>query len=734
MSHADRTSDWGNAIASLHHGSAIDRIARELAPLAEAVTAPSPALVANLLELIAADRRLTEHGAVIRSAALLAATGQRRLDYLQLERAVQVAGGHIARWRTLVRTEGAIVQAANTPPLINIPDAVVYQRLVEDSGLLGSDGSHLVFLPPRSREIFRVGKSELTASALLALMPLAVCADYAPPRLGRGHFDSQVMADLLNRASEAMPPCRRTMLRGTGTWRVGSVVVANIGDWLVRVAPDGAIDFLPSGTRLENYVWLRQSPILTLQQNSRGTPILPARLRTRDGRRLRALARAWEFLPPGQAATGYSIAHVVVGWTAIAALGGALRYWRPHLWITGEHGSGKGELLTRFIGSCVAGLLQSVGATTEAGVRQSLGLTSLPHVLDEAEVQDPASRMRIEQHLELARGAADPSGAVVRKGGPDGHAMEFAAASMFCWASIAPPPLKNADASRIVIARLRAPPPEHDLVANRQRHERFARVVDAFATLQRRYADAGGLAAAVYVRMLELVHEFEHAEDLFRTALAAAGAGGRAVSAFAPTLAGAWMLSHDTPPTSAQAASEVTRHWLHGGMRDHLVDSKRGGAGRDIAEAVLAQPVRLQTRQLADIASSVGEALLLAAGQGVDTIGQDLHGLRARLQQAGVAHETARLTLGVGGIALTTPTRGPLSGQLCVDLAHGSRLVREALHGTDWAGGWQSVLKNMPGVLTVSGARIGGIGGLTAYRQPLLQFLGHQATDPAAAA
>jgi GT2 family glycosyltransferase len=43
-------------------------------------------------------------------------------------------------------------------------------------------------------------------------------------------------------------------------------------------------------------------------------------------------------------------------------------------------------------------------------------------------------------------------------------------------------------------------------------------------------------------------------------------------------------------------------------------------------------------------------------------------------------------------------------------------------------------VKNMPGVLTVSGARIGGIGGLTAYRQPLLQFLGHQATDPTAAA
>ena len=704
----------------------------DLDALAVAEAEPASEAVQHLIQEIARDRRLADHQATIRSAAHLSVAGQRRrIEYFKLERSVQQAAVQISRWRGLVKTEIEILTSKPTPALVNVPDAVVHERLIALSGLLGSEAGYLIFLPPRSREITRVKKSDLSATVLLSVLPLEDCAAFAPPQMGRGHFDVQILANLINRASETLPPYRPTLLRGAGAWRSGSAVIANIGEWLIEIDADGAQEWHPAGTALGQHVWLRQPPILDPQYNAQGSPTLPTGLATRDGRRLAALARAWDFLPPGRATTGHSIAHVVVGWCAIAALGGALRNWRPHLWVTGEHGSGKSELISKFISGTIAGLVQSTGATSEAGVRQELGATSRPHVHDEAEVSDPASRARVEQIIALARSAADPSGRPVRKGTADGRAMEFAAANCFCWASIAPPPLQNADASRIVIARLRAPPPERDIDANSHRNRRFAGIVGAFDDLQLRYAEMGGLAAAVFSRMLRNVHRLNAAEDMFRSALASIGAGGRAVAALAPTLAGAWMLGHDAPPTSAQAASEVTRHWLHGGMRDHLVEAKRGGPGRDIAEAVLALPMRIPTASYGDVTSSVGEALIFAAGSLLSMRDDSVDRARARLQRANVTLDAVKSVLGAGGIALVTPTRGEQSGMLCVALAHSSRLVRDALHGTDMANGWQNALKNIPGILTIAGTRIGGVGGITAYRQPLVQFLGHDVQDAA---
>lgn len=142
-------------------------------------------------------------------------------------------------------------------------------------------------------------------------------------------------------------------------------------------------------------------------------------------------------------------AYLLAGWCVMAPVCGAMK-WRPHIWLTGPAGSGKSWVFRDIVRPLLGETSLSVqGATTEAGLRQSLGFDAKPVVFDEIDGNDRKSQDRIQEILELARSAsADDTGLIVK--GSAGHqAKEFQIRSCFAFASIGVGADKGSDKRRI---------------------------------------------------------------------------------------------------------------------------------------------------------------------------------------------------------------------------------------------------------------------------------------------
>ena len=75
---------------------------------------------------------------------------------------------------------------------------------------------------------------------------------------------------------------------------------------------------------------------------------------------------------------------LLVGWVVLAPICGALP-WRPHLWLTAGAGTGKSAILDRYVVPLLGDFALVVsGATTEAGLRQTICSDAMPVVFDEA--------------------------------------------------------------------------------------------------------------------------------------------------------------------------------------------------------------------------------------------------------------------------------------------------------------------------------------------------------------
>lgn len=173
------------------------------------------------------------------------------------------------------------------------------------------------------------------------------------------------------------------------------------------------------------------------------------------GEQVLAVLRTWAL------ANGDDDARLILGWICAAMFGGALD-WRPMIWLTGGAGSGKSyldKLLAQILGGESA-IVQSSDAS-EPAIRQALGMSSLPVLLDE--IESEAEGARAKAVIKLARQAA--SNGVVMRGGADNKSVtEFRAQSCFKFSSILIPSLGDQDASRLAVidlmplARDAAPP------------------------------------------------------------------------------------------------------------------------------------------------------------------------------------------------------------------------------------------------------------------------------------
>lgn len=223
-------------------------------------------------------------------------------------------------------------------------------------------------------------------------------------------------------------------VRGAGAWAgdAGELIL-HCGDG-VCVIEDGR-ERWRKPARIGRYVYPACNPVPRLSLERAGPEW---------GQEMLALLRRWPWRRPGLDPA------LLLGWIGCAMLGAAIP-WRPLAWITSEAGGGKSYLKTHVLAPLLGDGALSLADATEAGLRQALGYSALPVILDEAEPDGPSSA-RGQAIIGLARRAASGDAAV--RGSADHQARAFTARSPFLFLSILVQGLSPQDASRIAIMEM----------------------------------------------------------------------------------------------------------------------------------------------------------------------------------------------------------------------------------------------------------------------------------------
>lgn len=137
-----------------------------------------------------------------------------------------------------------------------------------------------------------------------------------------------------------------------------------------------------------------------------------------------------------------------IGWATLAPFAGALP-WRPAGLLTGRSESGKSTIIQHLINPIAMPMTFSGGYSTEAGIRQHVGIDSAAVVIDEAESDSPKKKQNREGAFSLMRQSTSDEAPKVAKGTIDGKGLKFTLRSMFMFAGISPEVESIADDNRL---------------------------------------------------------------------------------------------------------------------------------------------------------------------------------------------------------------------------------------------------------------------------------------------
>lgn len=345
-------------------------------------------------------------------------------------------------------------------------------------------------------------------------------------------------------------------------------------------------------------------------------------------------------------------ASLLAGWCVVAPVC-AMLPWRPHVWITGESGSGKSTVMNKIIKPVLAEMaIHESGGTTEAGIRQRMKHDGRPVVYDEGEAEDRFDDIRMSGVLMLARKSS--SGATISKGSQNGEGVQYQVRSCFCFGSINVSIKKRADESRVSILGLKKSKDE-------AHYDLLTRTINATLTPD----FARGLLRRTVTHLDVLVQNIA----TFTDAAAIVLGDRRPAEQIGAMLAGVHML-HSTKPISIDDA----KIWVN----QHNWDSYTAIGDNTDQERLLTHlcmyPVRADDGQKT-IECNIG--ILIACAMGKDT---RINPKKAdeHLRAIGICWKRGHVV-----ISNTSPR------------------VAKMLDGTQWASKWARILCDLPGTKRV---------------------------------
>ncbi|MDM7937037.1 MAG: primase-helicase zinc-binding domain-containing protein [Cyanobium sp. CZS 48M] len=464
---------------------------------------------------------------------------------------------------------------------------------------LGYDADANFYQPGSTGQVIRLPRGCHTATHLVALAPLEYWESLYPSRTG---VNWPAAASDLHKSSAAMGIFAVERIRGRGAWWDEGRTVLHLGDRLITPEGEQAITKPIRSRHIYQRLKRLEGPCgvdpLTVQE---------AAVIVSIANRFR-----WEVPASGT---------LLLGWVVLAPICGALR-WRPHLWLTAGAGSGKSQILDRFVAPLLGDLsLVVVGATTEAGLRQTICSDAMPVVFDEAESNEKGDQQRLQAILSLARVSSSESSAEMLKGSPSGEVSRYRVRSMFLMSSIATALKQGADKSRFAQLTLRSP-------SDLGKEEREAHWQALDRDLERHITPE--LARCLIARTVSLIPVIRQSVGVFSAAAARHFDSQRLGDQYGTLMAGAWSLLSDAVPTQKEAEHCIACHdWESYSQSTEVPDESR------CIQTILQRQVRVETDDK-PVTRTIGELVELAAcdttcidvspGLAVQTLGR--HGLR----------------------------------------------------------------------------------------------------------
>lgn len=519
---------------------------------------------------------------------------------------------------------------------------------------LGFDGDSYFYQPASTGQVIRLSRASHTSTNLCALAELPYWETLYPG--GRVGVNWTAAASSLYARQAAVGVYSPDRIRGRGAWWDNDSPVLHLGDQLIV---NGAGRPVRDGLPGSRYVYQRLSRL--------HGPGSAAPLSDHAAFEILELANRFLWEVP---ASGLLLA----GWATLAPICGALD-WRPHIWLTAGSGSGKSEVLGRFVAPLLGDMgLIVAGNTTEPGIRQALRADALPVVFDEAESNERNDQQRMQAVLGLARVASSESRAHTLKGSPEGETQRYTIRSMFMMSSIATALKQGADRSRFAQLTLRNP-------SELPKDQRTAHWESLDRDLDRYVTDAIG--QRLQARTIELIPVIRESVRVFIKAAADAFDSQRLGDQYGTLLAGAWSLSSREVPTREQAWDLIERNdWTSYSQSTEVPDEQR------CFDHILHRQLRVEggervvtrtVKELVDIAQHRATDPQVTATDAQAVLGR--HGMRAD-----------------DGQMLISNTAPALAAMLA---------------DTAWANCWPTVLARLPGA---SKAGVTHFRGLTSSR------------------
>ena len=503
---------------------------------------------------------------------------------------------------------------------------------------LGHDGEYCYYLP-RGTAIPKAIKGEShNAAALVCLAPKEFWERQYPSK--KGPVWSEAINDLL-RASEAVGYYNRRNIRGLGAWHDSGRAVVHLGDRLIIDGKES--DLFALGSR---YIY----ELRPLKEEIIAYPATKF-----EAHKIKDILDdiSWE-LPIHSA--------YVAGWIAIAPICGALK-WRPHLWITGEAGSGKSFVIDEIIKRCLGDFRFSVQSTTSAaGIRQELRNDGLAVTFDEFEGEDHKAKSRVQEVIELARQASTDSGAGIFKGTQSGKAMHFDIRSAFLMSSVGVNLTMHSDETRVTVVSIRKRPPTNE---NQQHFQNLQSTI--LSTL------SDDFCAKFRARSVKMIPIIMKNADLFASTICGKLGSRRTGDQIGSLLAGAYSLSSD-----GEISPEAAIKWVDSQDWSEQKDiADGGGDSRRCLDEIMTHCVRMTPTK----AITVSE--LIQAVQIHDTSPTD---------EWPEGEQVERTELSRMGIRMETD-------EGLIFIAEGHKRIKEMLRDSPHQSGYSRILRRLPNVV-----------------------------------